>query len=320
MKKNKIIYLFILLTLIFTLTILISACSKKNEKTTVATTIFPITEMTKAIAGNKIEVKQILKGDPHNYEPNVEDQKIINQSKMLFMVDKDLEHELYEYTLKNIKIKEKTFEVSKGIEKIDSSDNHEHHEGSIDKNNGIKLNALHEHNHKHNKDPHIWTSPKNALTMLDNIYNSLIKIDKENKNYYKKNYEEYKEKLTKVDNEYKEVISSLSKKHFHITHGAFTYLKDYNLHQHALTNGHEEATPEQFAKYINHLVNEKCNKIYYIDSQGKEKEIADKIVREVNKKDASIGIKAVHLYRLVEKEDKISLIEAYRKNLEAFKN
>ena len=45
--------------------------------------------------------------------------------------------------------------------------------------------------HKEELDPHIWTSPANAKIMVENIYEGLVIIDPENKEYYAQNRDAY---------------------------------------------------------------------------------------------------------------------------------
>ncbi len=302
--KKRIGIIFVLLIVIIFSSISFVACDKKNSNV-ILTTIFPLTEMAQQIVGDKIEIKQLITtNDPHHYEPTTSDQKFLTDAKAIFFVDSDFEHELAEYLEKNAKLNKKAHMASKGIEKIEVEE-HEHHEGK-------------ETGHDHDEDPHIWTSPKKALKMLENIKNAIVEIDPTNKEYYVGNYNRYKKELEKVDKEYEDAAALIEQKEIYLTHGAFTYLSDYGFIQESLTVGHEEASNQEFAEFVDELLNKNVQRLFYVDKEGKEKDIAERLIKEVKNKNASSNIKAYYIDRLVLK-DKYSLIEVYKYNLSAIK-
>ena len=61
-------------------------------------------------------------------------------------------------------------------------------------------------------DGHIWQNPDNAIIMMDNILEGLIKIDPENAEYYKSNYEKYKNEIKVLDSDFQEVINKAERK------------------------------------------------------------------------------------------------------------
>ena len=61
----------------------------------------------------------------------------------------------------------------------------------VDTSENIKL-CTHEHmngehHHHHNLDPHIWSSPENAMVMVENIVNALCIADPQNGDFYREN-------------------------------------------------------------------------------------------------------------------------------------
>ncbi len=97
--------------------------------------------------------------------------------------------------LKSIDNKElKILDVSKGIKLLKSEDEEEEEE------------HLEEHSHEY--DPHIWTSPKNAVRMINNILDSIIEIDPENEEYYRENANKYISLIDEIDNEIRTVVAN----------------------------------------------------------------------------------------------------------------
>ena len=63
-----------------------------------------------------------------------------------------------------------------------------------------------EHDHTHTADPHIWTSPVNAMKMIENIEEALVELDQANKIFYQENAHAYIHELEEVDSEIREIV------------------------------------------------------------------------------------------------------------------
>jgi zinc transport system substrate-binding protein len=61
-------------------------------------------------------------------------------------------------------------------------------------------------------DEHVWTSPANAMLIVQKLCDNLSSIDPSDKEYYAANTAAYIEKLKKLDGEFKEVISDSKRK------------------------------------------------------------------------------------------------------------
>ncbi|MBS2905227.1 zinc ABC transporter substrate-binding protein, partial [Klebsiella pneumoniae] len=81
-------------------------------------------------------------------------------------------------------------------------------------------------------DPHSWLSLKEAEKQAENIKDTLVEIDEDNKAYYEENYDAFVGELESLYNEYKEKFDNLSTKDFVTGHAAFGYLcRDFGLQQ-----------------------------------------------------------------------------------------
>ncbi|KOR88625.1 metal ABC transporter solute-binding protein, Zn/Mn family [Paenibacillus solani] len=228
------------------LTVLIlSGCGSKSGggivegKVNVMTTFYPIYEFTKEIGGDEVNVVNLLPTgvEPHDWTPRSQD--IVNTSKsQLFLYNGAGLEGWVPGFLKGLDrdTQVKPVEVSQGIKLIDATgdDGHGHGEG-----------AEHDHDHDtHHSDPHTWVSPKSALVMAENIKNSLVEVDPEHQDVYEQRYENLKEKLTKLDNDFTSELSKLPKKDIVVSHQAFGYLcRDYGLTQHAIMGLSPDAEP-----------------------------------------------------------------------------
>lgn len=167
---------------------LLSGCTpeeKKNEKLTVCATLFPQYDFCKSIAGDKAEVKLLLPPgmESHSFEPGVKDIRDIWESDIFIYTGASMEP-WAENIINGVDVK--IVDVSENINLCA----HEHN--------------TEEHHHDHG-DPHIWTSPENALIMVENILNALCERDPQNADYYKDNAQKYFLELEKLDTEFREL-------------------------------------------------------------------------------------------------------------------
>lgn len=88
----------------------------------------------------------------------------------------------------------------------DKHNQDEHDEDSHDGNVILGSDEHAGHDHSHSADPHIWTSPVNAMKMVENIEEALIQMDSANAEFYKENAHEYIHSLEELDSELREVV------------------------------------------------------------------------------------------------------------------
>ena len=216
MKKT--LNLFIVFILVFSLFGLTSCQKKqadKNEKLLVVTTLFPLYDFAKAVSGNTAEIILLTQPgvDSHSFEPKSSDMIKVSEC------------DLFIYTGENMELWAK-----KLISSVKS-------ESTVicDTSKGITLENTHSTKesieHLHNVDPHIWTSPKNAKIMVQNICTAFCEADAKNKEVYQKNTNEYLKELDKLDNDFKNVFSKLTDKALVFTSRfPFLYLsRDYYM-------------------------------------------------------------------------------------------
>lgn len=217
---------FLFVIIIFSI-VLLTACfgCKKQEvnntkKMRIITTLFPLYEFSKEIAGQNAIVELLLPAgsEPHSFEPKPMDIARINNSDIFVYTGRFLEPWI-DRLLKAVD--------NKTLIVVDASK-----DTSL-----IKIKG-HSHTHDHHKphhsdvDPHIWLDIRNAMKMVDNIYEGIVQKDALNKDFYKKNADRYKAILSEIDSKYEKTISSCLKKTIISGgHHSFGYLaKRYNLH------------------------------------------------------------------------------------------
>jgi len=114
------------------------------------------------------------------------------------------------------------------------------------------------------RDPHIWLSPKRAITMIEAISRALSENDPEQREQYAKNAKDYIEKLEAVDRAIAARFSKLERKTFLVYHPAFGYFADdYGLTMLAVESEGKEAGIDDLRDVINRAKQEKIKTIFY---------------------------------------------------------
>ena len=321
--KKKIISLGLILGVLFSF----SACGTKDlednkgERLRVGVTINPLKDFAEAIAGDKVEVFSIIPdgSDAHSFDPKPKDLKELINSDVFIYNGLGME-EWIDSVLGTIEGTDvRILEASNGIKAISISEeeheDHDHEEGEEHEHEEGEEHSEEEHDHDHGGvDPHVWLSLDNAIIQAENIKNTLIELDQENKDYYEANFQTLKSDFTSLHDEYENKFKDLTNKNFVTGHAAFAYLcKDFGLTQKSIADvfGEGELTARNLEALINYS-KENGVKTIFSESTSSEKE-AETLAKEV-------GAKVVKVYSLETKEDNMSYIEGMRYNLETIYN
>ena len=240
MDMKRINYIAILFTIIVIITIgLISLYQSSDldydEKPRVVVTILPQAEFIEKIAGDKVSITTMVPpgASPHTYEPRPSQMKEVTEAEMYAKVGTGLDFELVWMP--------KIIETNPNMLIVDSSE-------------GTHLIEMGAHDNEHPlgaKDPHVWLSPKKAIIMVENLYEGLVKIDPDNKEYYTKNKDVYVNSLKELDSTIMQTFSGLKTRKFMVYHDSWGYLAyDYGLEQIPIEKEGKEPTPEGIATLI----------------------------------------------------------------------
>ncbi|VEI08107.1 metal ABC transporter substrate-binding protein [Kurthia zopfii] len=237
----------VFMSLLLALSIFLVACGDKKEaasgKLQVVVTNSILWDITKNIAGDKIELHSIVPvgKDPHDYEVLPEDIKRSTDADLIFYNGLNLEtggDAWFTKLMNNAKKEDGKdyFAVSKGVEPL-------YLEGK--KGQG-------------KEDPHAWLNLDNGIIYANNIATQLIAKDPANKETYEKNVKEYTAKLAKLNAEAKEKFADIPKaqKMIVTSEGCFKYFsKAYDIPSAYIweINTEEEGTPNQIKNLVDQL-------------------------------------------------------------------
>lgn len=196
---KKLVSIILLIALIFSF----SACqntlniSSDNSKLQVMTAMFAEYDFARQIAGEYAQVQMLLPpgADMHSYEPTPKD--IINIKNCdIFIYGGGESDSWLDDVLDSLGENITTVKMMDACELLHED---EHAEES--------------HGHDEEEyDEHVWTSPKNAIKIVDAITEALCFADSKNADAYSKNKKEYINKLNNLDKNFKFVIDN-AKRH-----------------------------------------------------------------------------------------------------------
>lgn len=246
--------------------------------------ILPQKTFLEKIGGEKVNVALMVKpgNSPHTYEPKPSQMKAIGQADIYFSIGVEFEHAwLPRFQSQNKKMK--LANMGKDIHKIEMLA-HKHHDKEHKHNeHSHKHHDDHGHDHKHGSfDPHIWLSPKNVKIIAKNTLTYLVRIDKKNKEYYQKNYENFIASINETDKTLQEILSKIPKhSKFMVFHPSWGYFaKDYHLEQVAIETEGKSPKPKEIKHIIEEAKEEKIRAIF--TSPEFSDAIASQIAKELN--------------------------------------
>ena len=208
-------------------------------------------------------------------------------------------------------------------EKHDHDHDHDKKDEKHDHDHDEKNEKEEKHNHDHDDDeldPHYWTSPKNAIKMVNTITNALVEKDPENAEFYKENAKNYIKQLEEVDKELHNVVDNAKiKKVVVADRFPFRYLfADLGLEYRALFSAcsvESTASAGQIKKMVDYVKTNKIPVVYRIE-MGKG-EMAETVA-----KDSGAKVKLLHSIHTVTNDefDKgVTYIDLMKQNIEALK-
>lgn len=172
--------------------VLLCGCSgnklkPKGDKVTVVATVFPLYDFARAVGGDLVDLKMLIRPgtEVHTYDPLPSDMMAVYDCDLFLYIGGESDAWV------NTMLADANINSSALIETVEHS--HNHHKAEA-------------HGHDHT-DEHIWTSPENAVLMLESICGSLCEADPENADIYTKNSDAYIEQINTASAEISAAVS-----------------------------------------------------------------------------------------------------------------
>ncbi|MSS13596.1 metal ABC transporter substrate-binding protein [Porcincola intestinalis] len=175
------------------------------DRLSIVCTNFPEYDFARQIAGDKADVKMLLKpgAESHTYEPTPEDIIQIQNSDLFVYVGGDSDEWVSDVlssmdrsgmTIFKLMDQVKTVEeeIVEGMEAEEESEEEEEKEPEMDE--------------------HVWTSPANAITIVQNMEQAIEKLDPADQEVYSRNAKSYINQIQNLDRQFKDVVSHSKRK------------------------------------------------------------------------------------------------------------
>lgn len=178
----------------------------------VVATLFPQYDFAREIVGDLGTIELLLAPgmESHSFDPTTADMKQINEADIFLYTGPELETwvaQIADSFSEDLLV----VDLSSGIlEEIEGDSEDDHH---------------------HDVDPHIWTNPRYAIRMVEQIRDALCKADPDHAENYKQNAQAYLTELENLDQAFEEAVQSGKRKE--IVHGGrfalYHFAKRYDI-------------------------------------------------------------------------------------------
>ncbi|MBO5370698.1 MAG: zinc ABC transporter substrate-binding protein [Clostridia bacterium] len=324
--SKKILKNIFIALMCYVLTAVFSGCSNteiQNDKLNIVTVIFPQYDFVRAVVGDRANVSMIMKpgAEIHGFEPSLSDIRAISDADVVIYnggeSDKWIEDVIMSVSSKDIQ----TIRLMDYVELLEE----EHITGS-------SHTHIHNHAHRHTEkdheecesymgiDEHIWTSPKNAIKMIDAICDLVVEADSANKNEYLSNTQKYKNEISEIDSKISRVCQD-AEKNMIIVGDRFPFLylaKEYGLEYLAAFPGcspETDANPSVIINIINTMKNEKIKTVLCT-------ELSDKKMARTISNETDSQIRTLHSCQNISADDfeaGVSYVDLMNENIKTLK-
>ncbi len=250
---------------------------EKKAKLTIYTTIYPLQYFTERIGGDLIEVETIVPpgSDAHSIEITPKTMASVAESDAFIHTGTGLEGfaDSVAEALENETVS--IFNATENVNFIGSEEgeekDHEEHADHEEEQSGHS-------EHESDIDPHVWIDPGRSIKIAENIMNTLIELEPNNKSDFESNFSKLKVKLEELDAEFKTMVSETKTKSFVVSHSAYGYWEDaHGLEQIGISgfSPTDEPSQKQLTKLIKLVEDNNIQYIYF------EPNLANKVAEMV---------------------------------------
>lgn len=235
---TKNIFLFVLSVVLAGMTVLTGCGTDQSEKILVVS-VEPQRALLSEIVGERFEVVTMLTpgANPETFEPGMSARRYLDNAAAFFATGLlPFEHNLKGVLNPNTRY----VDTSAGIVPVYGT----HHHGGGTHGHG---------DDSHDSDPHVWASVRNARTIAKNMYETVIAIDPEGKNYYTERYTALDNRLDSLDKVLTERLGpdKLDSRAFAIWHPSLSYFaRDYDLEQIAVGAENKDMAAQTLRRII----------------------------------------------------------------------
>lgn len=242
--KKTVCVLISLMICVLTITSCVKNENKQTNidsgKKTVAVSIVPQKTFVKAVCGDIVNIVTMIPPgfSPENYEPTPQEIANFENAHIYFTMGVPSEkNSILPSVSEKTKVVHLENAVSEKYEDLTLGDE---------------------------RDPHIWTSPKRVIVMINVIVDEMVKLDAMNKDKYILNGEKYINQLKELDEKISSSFKKANDKKMLVFHPAFGYFADdYDVEMFSLEEEGKEATAQHIQQMVDLAKEENVKVIFY---------------------------------------------------------
>ena len=327
MKFSKLFSAFIPASVLL---LLLSGCaspgtagSEDSGKIRAVATIFPQYDFLRQIGGDHLELTMLLKpgAESHSFEPTPADMITVSQSDLFVYVGGDSDAWV-ETILESVDVSEKEIVTlmdcveTVAEEDVEGMETHGHAHDHEDED-PTAADGDHE---EAEQDEHVWTSPRNAVRIVEKLRDALIAVDPDNAGDYTQNAADYIDRLNRLDQEFQETVDT-AKRHTILLGDRFPfrYLADaYGLDYYAAFPGcssESEASAKTIAFLIDKVKEEKIPVVFSIELSNEK--MTDSICEATGA--TKLQLHSCHNVTRDDFEQGITYLDLMERNVQALK-
>ena len=295
--------------------------NEDNNKINIVSSNFASYDFLRAIIGENenIELTFLLGPgkDAHSYDPTAQDLIKIQNADLFVYIGGEME-KWSDKVLNSLEDRgNKIICIADDVETIEEKD--------VD---GAEDEEEHDHENEDDEheegafDEHIWTSPSNAIKMVQTLEKAMEEIDSENANKYKANSEKYIAQIKEVDKKIQNIVDN--KKRDRLVFGDKMpmqyFIEYYKLKVSAAFNGcstETEPSASTIAYLENKVKEEKIPVVLYVElNPGK---VAKTIATEAGNGCEAMQIQALHNVSLDDFQNGETWVSLMERNVDVLK-
>ena len=312
----------------------------------VVTTIFPQYDFVRYIAGGRVQLDMLLSpgAESHGFEPTPRDMITINNADLLIYVgghndewvapiltslERDDMRTAVLLDMVDVVETEHYHHHEHDHEHHDHDDHHhdhdhhhhdhDHHHDDHSHDHGHHHHD-HSHHHHHHYDEHVWTCPRNAIIIVQELTEILSEMDSENASFFRENSARLIESLREIDSEIVNLVATAERNTvvFGDRFPLRYFVDTYGLIHYAAFTGcsaETQASPATIAYLINKVQDENIPVVFYI-------EFSNRLIANVIAEATGATLLEFHSAHNVSQADfnaGVTYVDLMRRNIEALR-
>lgn len=231
----------------------------QDDRNVLVVSVEPHAFLVERIGGElvRVEVLVPMGKEPESYQPTPERIVMLTKAKIFFRTGMPFEQVILP-KLKSFAAGLKVVDLRNGI-KLRPLEFHNHNAHNHTQQQNTPNNS---HESEHNNqccevgdfesDPHIWFSLSLLKVEAATVLTTLIEIDPQNEEAYRKNYDNFIAELESVKEKLSAILESVKGKTIFVFHPTYGYFCDeFNLKQRAIEIGGKTPSPQRLVEIIN---------------------------------------------------------------------